>query len=119
MKVTAEKENLKHANQLVAIALDSWNKEILQNKKINHCIILNVLVLTVDVILYRAMDKSQLNAQLSTQIKEYQELQDGYEQMSRKLANESEKLSAAQRENKQLFGELSNSKDYSVRLNCP
>lgn len=116
MKVTAEKKNLKHANQLVAIALDSWNKEILQNKKINHC---NVLVLTVDVILYRAMDKSQLNAQLSTQIKEYQELQDGYEQMSRKLANESEKLSAAQRENKQLFGELSNSKDYSVRLNCP
>lgn len=112
------KKNSKHANQLVAIALDFRNKEIPQNK-INHCIILNVLVLTADVILYRAMDKSQLNAQLSTQIKEYQELQDGYEQMSRKLANESEKLSAAQRENKQLFGELSNSKDYPVLLNCP
>ena len=58
------------------------------------------------------MDKSQLNAELSTQIKEYQDLRNACDEVSRKLTNESEKLSAAQRENKQLFNEASNSKQH-------
>lgn len=58
------------------------------------------------------MDKSQLNAELSTQIKQYQDIQNAFDEASRKLSNESDKLSAAQRENKQLFSEISNSKQH-------
>ncbi|XP_003387608.1 PREDICTED: restin homolog [Amphimedon queenslandica] len=63
-----------------------------------------------------AMDKSQLNAELSTQIKQYQDIQNAFDEASRKLANESDKLSTAQRENKQLFSEISNNREEIRKL---